>query len=122
MRKVHNYHLIFVSVCTLQEFARNHGVRVSYVCGDVHCCGVGRFFTRPKVKESVDPHMMKQIITSGIVNEPQKPGILRLLNFFDTDVNDINGRTGEQMVPMFHDHKVSKVCCLWALCLRNFCH
>lgn len=70
---------------------------------------MGQFFTRPNVKHNIDPHMMKQIITSGMANEPQKSTIIRMLNFFDADSNDINWKTGEQMVPLFHDQKVTKV-------------
>ena len=33
----------------LQEHARAHGRRVSFISGDVHCAQVGRLYTSPKV-------------------------------------------------------------------------
>ena len=35
----------------MQQLAKQHALRISFLSGDVHCCGVGRLYTRPKVCE-----------------------------------------------------------------------
>ncbi|GMH35374.1 hypothetical protein BSKO_03242 [Bryopsis sp. KO-2023] len=103
-------------VLRLQEFVKEKTIRASFVCGDVHTCGVGRFFTRPLVDVQYDPRLMMQIITSGIVNAPAPLSIIRLMHMFDTDVNEVDWRTREQMIPLFSDYKLNKV-----MGRRNWC-
>ncbi len=33
----------------LQQVAKTREARISFVSGDVHCCAVGRLYSRPKV-------------------------------------------------------------------------
>ena len=37
----------------MQQLAKQHALRISFLSGDVHCCGVGRLYTRPKVLPGV---------------------------------------------------------------------
>jgi hypothetical protein len=36
----------------LQHYSSEAEVRVSFVSGDVHCCGAGRVYSRPKVRRN----------------------------------------------------------------------
>ncbi|KAJ1918350.1 hypothetical protein H4219_002675 [Mycoemilia scoparia] len=66
----------------LQEFAKKTSVRVTFVGGDVHCCGVGRFDDRSmKVRKGPadqNHRLMYQIISSAIVNTPPPKGVITL--------------------------------------------
>ncbi|ORZ10749.1 hypothetical protein BCR42DRAFT_421942 [Absidia repens] len=65
----------------LQQYARERSVRVSFLGGDVHCCGAGRLYSKDmKEKEEGDPHLMVQIISSAIVNVPPPQALLTILN------------------------------------------
>ncbi|KAI8084645.1 uncharacterized protein BX664DRAFT_337477 [Halteromyces radiatus] len=65
----------------LQQYARERSVRVSFLGGDVHCCGAGRLYSKDmKQKEEGDPHLMVQIISSAIVNIPPPQALLTILN------------------------------------------
>lgn len=40
----------------LQEIAREKGLRVTFLSGDVHCAALGQFYTYPKMRDlSKDP-------------------------------------------------------------------
>ncbi|ORY45905.1 hypothetical protein BCR33DRAFT_154781 [Rhizoclosmatium globosum] len=67
----------------LQEISRTKQVRVSFLSGDVHLCGVGRFRTAVESGEynvATDSRAMYQIISSAIVNAPGPQGIITLLH------------------------------------------
>ncbi|KAF9995812.1 hypothetical protein BGZ65_008566 [Modicella reniformis] len=85
----------------LQNFANERRIRVTFISGDVHCAGVGRFSAKISPPER-DPQLMYQIISSAIVNEPPPEGVIRLLHFQDK-VHILDGRvkTYEDMHPMF---------------------
>ncbi|KAG0267868.1 hypothetical protein DFQ27_008048 [Actinomortierella ambigua] len=88
-------------IVRLQHFAADRNIRVTFVSGDVHCAGVGRFTARTEPQEH-DPHLMYQLISSAIVNEPPPAGVIRLLHFQDK-VHELDGRvkTYEDMFPLF---------------------
>ncbi|KAG0241920.1 hypothetical protein BGW41_005085 [Actinomortierella wolfii] len=88
-------------IVRLQQFAADRNIRVTFVSGDVHCCGIGRFTARIEPPEQ-DPQLMYQLISSAIVNEPPPAGVIRLLHFQDK-VHELNGRvkTYEDMFPLF---------------------
>ncbi|KAF9998020.1 hypothetical protein BGZ80_006880 [Entomortierella chlamydospora] len=91
----------------LQKFADDRKIRVTFLSGDVHCAGVGRFFAKVSPPEK-DFHLMYQIISSAIVNEPPPEGVIKLLHFQDK-VHTMKGdplpgdkvTTYEDMYPMF---------------------
>src|SRR5271170_3307028 len=62
---------------TLQEIALQRRIRMTFVSGDVHCCGVGYFYD-PKAPQ--DHKLMFQIITSAIVNVPPPGMVIKLLH------------------------------------------
>ncbi|KAJ2484629.1 hypothetical protein IWW47_005652, partial [Coemansia sp. RSA 2052] len=58
-------------ILRLQEFARTRNVRVTFVAGDVHCCGAGRLASmNPALPPERDYRFMPQIISSAIMNVP----------------------------------------------------
>ncbi|KAF9184136.1 hypothetical protein BGZ51_003533 [Haplosporangium sp. Z 767] len=88
-------------ITRLQNFANDRRIRVTFISGDVHCAGVGRFTAKISPPEK-DPQLMYQVISSAIVNEPPPDGVIRLLHFQDK-VHILDGRvkTYEDMYPMF---------------------
>ncbi|CAO3568087.1 unnamed protein product [Mortierella alpina] len=88
-------------ITRLQNFANDRKIRVTFISGDVHCAGVGRFTAKITPPEK-DPQLMYQIISSAIVNEPPPEGVIKLLHFQDK-VHILEGRvkTYEDMYPLF---------------------
>ncbi|KAI1305404.1 hypothetical protein EDD11_004995 [Mortierella claussenii] len=88
-------------ITRLQNFANDRKIRVTFISGDVHCAGVGRFHAKISPPEQ-DPQLMYQVISSAIVNEPPPDGVIRLLHFQDK-VHILEGRvkTYEDMYPLF---------------------
>ncbi|KAG0356165.1 hypothetical protein BGZ54_000820 [Gamsiella multidivaricata] len=88
-------------ITRLQGFANDRKIRVTFISGDVHCAGVGRFTAKIAPAEK-DPQLMYQVISSAIVNEPPPEGVIKLLHFQDK-VHILEGRvkTYEDMYPMF---------------------
>ena len=83
----------------LQDFAKRKSVRVSFIGGDVHCAGVGRFATPSASPERVRAHyedemivplnfaqdhrLMYQIISSAIANVPPPWYIIKAYHLID---------------------------------------
>ncbi|KAF9098393.1 hypothetical protein BGX27_000802 [Mortierella sp. AM989] len=87
-------------IVRLQEFASKRKIRVTFISGDVHCAGIGRFYTK-NAKPETDPKLMYQVISSAIVNEPPPEGVIKLLHFQDK-LHYLKGTdTVEDMYPMF---------------------
>ncbi|KAG0048204.1 hypothetical protein BGZ83_006808 [Gryganskiella cystojenkinii] len=88
-------------ITRLQNLANDRKIRVTFISGDVHCAGMGRFTAKVSPAEK-DPQLMYQVISSAIVNEPPPEGVIKLLHFQDK-VHVLEGRvkTYEDMYPMF---------------------
>lgn len=87
---------------SFQKIARHHDWRISFLSGDVHCAGLGRFYSFPKPEFfEDDPNFMPQIITSAIINEPPPPSAVSLMHSFDFAGNRVNSETREKMVRLF---------------------
>lgn len=85
----------------LQQYARDRSIRVSFLGGDVHCCGAGKLFSKDmKDKEEGDPNLMVQIISSAIVNVPPPQALLTVLNQNSSFIT-FNGNTEERMYNLF---------------------
>ncbi|KAI9280760.1 hypothetical protein BY458DRAFT_500302 [Sporodiniella umbellata] len=85
----------------LQQYAREKSVRVSFLGGDVHCCGAGKLYSKDmKDKEEGDPFFMVQIISSAIVNVPPPQALLTILNQNSSFIT-FNGNTEERMYNLF---------------------
>jgi PhoD related phosphatase len=65
---------------TLQEIAFTRKIRMTFVSGDVHCCGVGYLYDPAHPQ---DHKLMYQIITSAIVNIPPPGMVIKLLHNSD---------------------------------------
>lgn len=88
----------------LQGFSKNKSLRVSILSGDAHVGGVGRLYSRPKIRDpSDDPLYMPQIISSAIVNAPPPHPVVKMLmrtNF----ASNVDENTREKMVRAFYPH------------------
>ncbi|KAI8333014.1 hypothetical protein BD560DRAFT_378732 [Blakeslea trispora] len=85
----------------LQQYARERSIRVSFLGGDVHCCGAGKMYSKDmKEKEEGDPFFMVQIISSAIVNVPPPQALLTILNQNSSYIT-FNGNTEERMYNIF---------------------
>ncbi|KAJ1660599.1 hypothetical protein IWQ61_000493 [Dispira simplex] len=88
----------------LQQFAQSRAIRVTFLSGDVHCCGAGKFYTKPK-KDVTLPHnrdhrLMYQVISSAIMNAPPPLALLRTLHV-TSSTNVFDKMTEERMVELF---------------------
>ncbi|KAJ1968260.1 hypothetical protein IWQ62_001347 [Dispira parvispora] len=88
----------------LQQFAQSRSIRVTFLSGDVHCCGAGKFHTKPK-KDVTLPHnrdhrLMYQVISSAIMNAPPPLALLRTLHV-TSSTNVFDKVTEERMVELF---------------------
>ena len=62
---------------SLQGIALERHIRITFVSGDVHCCGIGYLYDQ---KAPQDHKLMYQIITSAIVNVPPPGMVIKLLH------------------------------------------
>jgi hypothetical protein len=83
----------------LQAFAKQKSIRVTFIGGDVHCCGVGRFATPSRDRDRIrafyenemlipfnfakDHRLMYQIISSAIANVPPPEYIIKFYHWLD---------------------------------------
>ncbi|KAI8062082.1 hypothetical protein BC940DRAFT_309487 [Gongronella butleri] len=85
----------------LQQLACDKSIRVSFLGGDVHCCGAGRLYSKDmKQREEGDPFLMVQIISSAIVNIPPPQALLTILNQNSSYVT-FDGNVEEKMYNLF---------------------
>ncbi|OZJ06069.1 hypothetical protein BZG36_01086 [Bifiguratus adelaidae] len=87
----------------LQKLALQRSIRITFVAGDVHCCGFGRFFSKTPKEAVRDPLYMVQIISSGIVNHPPQASVMNLLqrNAQQMGTKSFNAYTMEEMISAF---------------------
>jgi len=87
-----------------QDFAQSRGTRITFLSGDVHCCGMSRFSaTRSaKLTAETDAKLMYQVISSAIVNQPPPRMLLQFYQlWFPVRHLNLNGSTKEGWVRMF---------------------
>ncbi|KAJ2778122.1 hypothetical protein H4R18_004789 [Coemansia javaensis] len=88
-------------VLRLQEVARRQGVRVTFVGGDVHCCGAGRFASaNPPLPMERDHRFMPQIISSAIMNVPPPNLVIRAVHS-SAKTYELDKHTDELMYRLF---------------------
>lgn len=103
----------------LQEFSQRRTIRVTFIGGDVHCCGIGRFSTPSSshdriraryenemtipTKFATDHRLMYQIISSAIANVPPPWYILKAYHVVDKPekIRDGDGMTDARMLRFF---------------------
>jgi hypothetical protein len=85
-----------------QQIAEAKKVRITYLSGDVHCCGIGRFQTKGSRRPSSinDAKLMYQIISSAIVNMPPSKNAIRVTHHFKTKWNPVD-HTEEELIDFF---------------------
>jgi PhoD related phosphatase len=66
-----------ILIRTLQEIAYQRRLRITFLSGDVHCCGVGYLYD-PSAPQ--DHKLMYQIIASAIVNVGPPGVVIKLLH------------------------------------------
>ncbi|KAI8920266.1 hypothetical protein DFJ77DRAFT_427281 [Powellomyces hirtus] len=88
-------------VIRLQNYAATYRRRVHFISGDVHCAGVGKFYTAG-MQEPADPALMYQIIASAIVNVPPPKAVLKLVHNSAKRI-DFSGAVKEEMVDLFQN-------------------
>ncbi|BDA46401.1 Uncharacterized protein YGR266W [Coccomyxa sp. Obi] len=85
----------------LQAVAKRREARISFISGDVHCAGIGRLYSRPKMAHlRHDYRFMPQVVSSAIWNCPP-PGVLLTLLQRTNKASKINHNTQEKMVRDF---------------------
>lgn len=83
----------------LQDFSKEKSIRVTFLSGDVHCCGIGRLATPSDSKDKIrdlykdrmiipinfqkDHRLMYQIISSAIANVPPPSYVVKFYHLFD---------------------------------------
>ncbi|KAJ1739909.1 hypothetical protein LPJ78_005335 [Coemansia sp. RSA 989] len=88
-------------VLRLQEYARRNSVRVTFVAGDVHCCGAGQFSSaNPPLPPEQDHRLMKQIISSAIMNIPPPNIVIRAVHS-SAKTYELDKFTHENMYKLF---------------------
>ncbi len=87
-----------ILVENLQALAIKKRIRITFVSGDVHCCGSGRFWHSGEREN--DPCDMTQVITSAIVNAPPPDAVIRTLHLNERK-HHLNTRTKEEMYELF---------------------
>ncbi|CAF3823060.1 unnamed protein product [Adineta steineri] len=85
-----------------QQLAEEKKIRITYLGGDVHCCGVGRFQSAGSHRPAPinDPKLMYQIISSAIVNMPPSRMAIRAYHLFTSHWNPIDN-TEEELIEFF---------------------
>ncbi|KAJ3258505.1 hypothetical protein HDU77_002229 [Chytriomyces hyalinus] len=99
-------------ITKLQQLAEKYRVRVTFLSGDVHICGMGRLRTVTDSEEfdyagndvTSDHRAMYQLISSGIGNAPPPDAVIELLHtnnrILSPEVSEIP-ETCEEMIPLF---------------------
>jgi PhoD related phosphatase len=89
----------------LQDFSKEHSVRVTILGGDVHLGAVGRFYSKPKLRipSEHDWRYMTNVISSAITNKPPPSAIANLLAKRNK-IHHLDDDTDETLMEMFnHD-------------------
>ncbi|RKP24733.1 hypothetical protein SYNPS1DRAFT_7862, partial [Syncephalis pseudoplumigaleata] len=86
----------------LQMISRERSVRVTFIAGDVHCCGAGYLHSKPTadVAPEADFRHMAQITSSGIVNAPPPASVISALHYSATTY-EFDQDTVEDMYELF---------------------
>jgi PhoD related phosphatase len=86
----------------LQDFSKEHAVRVTILGGDVHLATIGRFYSRPEegIVAERDWRYMVNVISSAITNKPPPAAIANLIARRDK-VHRLDEQTHERMLDFF---------------------
>ena len=103
----------------LQSFARTLDVRVSFLGGDVQVGGFGKIMRDPDtIPDAHDPHVMSQVISSGIGNKPPPKFVVTMLRGLGMKRERVNSETVMRLEPLTRKGNPSdKTSLVWN---RNF--
>ncbi|KAG1654832.1 hypothetical protein FOA52_006718 [Chlamydomonas sp. UWO 241] len=89
----------------VQEIALKRSLRFTFVSGDVHVAGFGKFLSKhePKGGPKKDHRYMPQIISSAIGNNPPPFNVVRALQLFASK-HKVTNDTAEKMVHLAPGH------------------
>jgi hypothetical protein len=105
----------------LQHIARNRNIRITFLSGDVHCCGAGTFHSTKFVSPPNDFRYMCQIVSSAIVNAPP-PNIVTDALHQTAITYNLDDYTSEDMISLFsNDVDGTKLNNQKLLPRRNYC-
>ena len=98
----------------LQDMSKARGFRFSFLSGDAHLAGVGRFLSYPKSSLRTDAHFMPQIISSSIGNTPPTESVVKALTACARPKR-LDETTQEMMVRGFEGNRMFKAARNWCL-------
>ncbi|PVU93087.1 hypothetical protein BB559_003447 [Furculomyces boomerangus] len=88
-------------ILRLQEVSKMKSMRVTFVAGDVHCAGAGRFASQhPHIAPENDYRLMPQIISSAIMNVPPPNAVIRMCHY-SAKKYEVDRNTNEMMYELF---------------------
>ncbi|KAK2593832.1 hypothetical protein QQS21_008490 [Conoideocrella luteorostrata] len=87
----------------LQRISAEFSTRVTILGGDVHLAALGRFYSNPKLKLSVekDSRYMANVVSSAIVNKPPPQAVANLLARRNK-IHHLNHETDETLLDLFN--------------------
>ncbi|KNE66210.1 hypothetical protein AMAG_19363 [Allomyces macrogynus ATCC 38327] len=77
-------------VHNLQRVARERSLRITFLSGDVHCCGTGKLYSADEqlqTNKERDPRLMYQVVSSAIGNIPPPAAVIKMLHLSTTEIN-----------------------------------
>ncbi|KAI8900337.1 hypothetical protein BC833DRAFT_618636 [Globomyces pollinis-pini] len=85
-----------------QQLSKEKNIRVTFLSGDVHVAGAGRFISNAELKlyPEQDHRLMYQVISSGTGNIPPPAAVVKGLHHFAEDIKT-DANTVEQMIDVF---------------------
>ncbi|KAF2645237.1 hypothetical protein P280DRAFT_115186 [Massarina eburnea CBS 473.64] len=86
----------------LQDFSKQHSVRITILGGDVHLAAVGRFYSNPKlgIPTEKDHRYMANVVSSAITNKPPPQAVANLLAKRNK-IHHLDHDTDETMLELF---------------------
>lgn len=88
----------------LQQLARDTGVRLTLLAGDVHLAAIGRFYSKDKelqARPELDPRLMLNVVSSAITNTAPPDKMADFLNSRNK-IHHLGDETNEDMVRIFN--------------------
>lgn len=89
-------------ILRLQQFSKEHAVRITILGGDVHLSALGRFYSNLKlnIPAENDFRYMPNIVSSAITNKPPPKAVANLLARRNK-IHHLDSDTDETLMPLF---------------------
>jgi hypothetical protein len=83
-----------------QGFSESRNIRVTFICGDTHCCGIGRIYSDKGYmsQPQFDHRLMYSITSSAIMNNPPPKALIYFYHLSESISNFCNNhfRDGDE--------------------------